>query len=56
MGRNIVIFLVGLLAVLSTYIISWRRGTKVADKLLEEYDYIVGEIVIWLKLITLFTI
>ena len=43
MGRNIAIFLVGLLAVLSTYIISWRRGTHVVDKLLVEYDYIVGK-------------
>ncbi|XP_060555518.1 glucose dehydrogenase [FAD, quinone]-like [Ruditapes philippinarum] len=41
MVRNIGIFLVGLIAVLSTYIISWRKGTKVVDKLLEEYDYIV---------------
>jgi hypothetical protein len=45
MGRKIGIFLVGLIAVLSTYIISWRKGTKVVDKLLEEYDYIVGKFV-----------
>ena len=48
MRRNIAIFLVGLLAVLSTYIISWRSGTKVVDMLLVEYDYIIGKVFLYL--------
>ncbi|XP_053405688.1 alcohol dehydrogenase [acceptor]-like [Mercenaria mercenaria] len=41
MGRNMNMFLVGLLAVAMTFVISWRKGTTVVENILEEYDYII---------------
>ncbi|XP_053407354.1 oxygen-dependent choline dehydrogenase-like [Mercenaria mercenaria] len=41
MGRYMSMFGVGLLAILLSFIISWRKGTTVVDKIHDEYDYII---------------
>ncbi|XP_045189827.2 oxygen-dependent choline dehydrogenase-like [Mercenaria mercenaria] len=41
MWRYLCIFGVGLLAILLSFIISWRKGTTVVDKIHDEYDYII---------------